>query len=150
MPLGKHLLSSLMMFETVVGLQGRMESSGRRWVGGNGALASRQTTRSWGARVLAFPACLTPEPCPPPPLLQALLEVNKAAAGELPGRALSACACGQVVWPAVSQHPMISRHNKGIPSPLAATHFNDILSGRQSRWGAVAWVSSGPGGQKSK
>lgn len=139
-----------MMFETVVGLQGRMESSGRRWVGGNGALASRQTTRSWGARVLAFPACLTPEPCPPPPLLQALLEVNKAAAGELPGRALSACACGQVVWPAVSQHPMISRHNKGIPSPLAATHFNDILSGRQSRWGAVAWVFSGPGGQKSK
>ena len=79
-----------------------------------------------------------------------VLEVNKAAAGELPGRALSACACGQVVWPAVSQHPMISRHNKGIPSPLAATHLNDILSGRQSRWGAVAWVSSGPGGQKSK
>ena len=46
LPLGKHLLSSLMMFETVVGLQGRMESSGRRWVGGNGALASRQTTPS--------------------------------------------------------------------------------------------------------
>lgn len=103
----------------------------------------------WGV-VLAFPACLTPEPGPPPALPQGLLEVNKAAAGELPGRALSAYACGQVVSPAVSQHPMTSRHNKGIPSPLAATHLNDIFSGRQSRWGDVAWVSSGPGGQKSK
>ena len=139
MPLGKHLLSSLMMFETVVGLQGRMESSGRRWVGGNGALASRQTTRSWGARVLAFPACLTPEPCPPPPLLQALLEVNKAAAGELPGRALSACACGQVVWPAVSQHPMISRHNKGIPSPSMDSLLSEPPK-NQGRRACLGWA----------
>lgn len=33
-------------------------------------------------------------------------EVNKAVAGEPPGRALSAC-CGQVAWAAVSQSPMI-------------------------------------------
>ena len=129
-----------------------MESSGRKWVGahwGPGKQAGPPLPR-WGAGLLAFPACLTPEPCPhspgPPP---GLLEVNKAAAGELPGRALSACACGQVVWPAVSQHPMTSRHNKGIPSPLAATHFNDILSGRQSRWGTVAWVSSGHGAKRA-
>lgn len=112
--------------------------------------AGRPPLPRWGAGLLAFPACLTPEPCPhspgPPPRL---VEVNKATAGELPGRALSACACGQVVWPAVSQHPMTSRHNKGIPSPLAATHLNDILSGRQSRWGTVAWVSSGPGAKRA-
>lgn len=45
LPLGKHLLSCLIMFETVVGLQGQMERKLREKVGGRKwGLGSRQTT----------------------------------------------------------------------------------------------------------
>lgn len=46
LPLGKHLLSCLIMFETVVGLQGQMERKLREKVGGRKwGLGSRQTAR---------------------------------------------------------------------------------------------------------
>lgn len=57
-------------------------------------------------------------------------EVNKAVAGEPPGRALSVC-CGQVAWAAVSQSPMILVMT-GIPQllppiPLPAEGMERVL-----------------------
>lgn len=50
-----------------------------------------------------------------------LREVNKAVAGEPPGRALSAC-CGQVAWAAVSQSPMILVITGRSPGCCHASH----------------------------
>lgn len=49
----------------MVGLQGAMESSGRKEVEENGTLGSRETPAPWEPKVLAFPAYPAAEPCPP-------------------------------------------------------------------------------------
>lgn len=82
LPLGKHLLSCLIMFETVVGLQGQMERKLREVGGRKRGLGSRQTTpageRGWGwgwgwfwpsqHASLLSPALPQPSPGPPPRL----------------------------------------------------------------------------------
>lgn len=56
---------------------------------------------------------------------------------------------GQVVRPAVSQHPMTSCHHRGIPSPYAANLITSQQAARQQGWGAAAG-SVGLGSQKSQ
>lgn len=67
------------------------------------------------------------------PIPRPAREINKAVAGEPPGRALSAC-CGQVAWAAVSQSPMILVITGRSPGCYHPFHCH------QRGWRRVLWV----------
>lgn len=77
----------------------------------------KQTRRPWplGIPSRGLPSMPGCEPTPQPPRTGA---VNKAAGNPLAGPSPPATP-GQVARPAMTQHPMTSCHNRGIPSPAA-------------------------------